>query len=122
MVQFQSILYKIVSTLMFLTRSIPLEEYIFQIPLEPVVAKLVAVHSDRKEQLQNCGALVYNMRMPDNRTQVKSHPPLIGTMFTDDRATVVLGSYGGVILNELGMSMEMVGPGDIIRLQHAGAS
>ena len=53
--------------------------------------------------------------MPDNRP--KSRPPLIGTMFTVARATVVLGSYEGVILNELGMRMKMVGPGDIIRLR-----
>ena len=39
------------------------------------------------------------------------------TMFTDAIATVVLASYEGVILNELGMRMEMVGPGDIIRLR-----
>ena len=38
-------------------------------------------------------------------------------MFTDARATVLLGTYEGVILNELGMRMEMVGPGDIIRLR-----
>ena len=38
-------------------------------------------------------------------------------MFTDGRATVVLGGYEGVILNEVGMTMELVGPGDVERLR-----
>ena len=38
-------------------------------------------------------------------------------MFTDARATVVLGNNEGVALNEVGMRREMMGPGDIITLR-----
>ena len=82
--------------------------------MKTLVAFLIIEDNDRKEQWQNCGALVYDLRTPNTRP--KSGPPLIGTKFTDDRATVVLGSYGCVILNEVGMSMEMAGPGDMDRL------
>jgi hypothetical protein len=40
-------------------------------------------------------------------------------MFTTTRATVMLGSYKGVILNEVGMSIEMAGPGDVDRLMES---
>ena len=55
-----------------------------------------------------------SLRPEDARQQTQSCPPPIGTLFTDARATVVLGSYESVILNEVGMNMEMMGPGDII--------
>ena len=66
-----------------------------------MVAVLLIEDSDRNELWQNCGALVYDRRMPNTRT--KSRPPLIGTFFTDDGALLVLGSYECVALNELGM-------------------
>ena len=52
--------------------------------------------------------------MPNTRT--KSRPLLIGNFFTDNGASVVLGSYECVVLNKLGMCMEMAGPWDVERL------
>ena len=52
--------------------------------------------------------------MPNKRT--KSHPQLIGTFFTDDGASVVLGSYKSIVLNKFWMCMDMAGPGDRERL------
>ena len=72
--------------------------------MKTLVAVLIIEDNDRKEQWKNCGALVYDAKHQ------------IGTMFTDDGATVVLGRYKGVILNELGMRMEMAGPVDVDRL------
>ena len=53
-----------------------------QVRVKTLVAVLIIEESDRKEQWQNCGALVYELRTPNTRP--KSRPPLIGTMFTDD--------------------------------------
>ena len=75
-----------------------------------LVAVLYIKDSDKTEWWLNCGALVYTQGMPNQRP--KSRSLLIGTFFTDDRASVVLGSYKGAVLNSLGMCMEMVGPGD----------
>ena len=79
-----------------------------QVQEESLVAVLIIENSDRKEKWMNCGPLIYDLRTLDNRP--KSRPPLIGT-------TVVLGRYEGVFLNGIGMRMEMMGPGDIIRLR-----
>ena len=81
-----------------------------QIQAEDLVAVLVLEYADRRESLLNCGALVYDQRMPNKRP--KSRPPLIGTFFADDEALVVLGSYEDIILSESGMCMKMIGPGD----------
>ena len=62
----------------------------------------------------NCGALVNDQGTPNQIP--KSRSLLIGTFFTDDGASVVLGSYEGIVLNRSGMCMEMVGPGDRMRL------
>ena len=78
--------------------------------MKSFVAVLIIEDSD-----SDCGALVYALRTAN--TGPESCPPLIGTMFTDGRATVVLGGYEGVILNEVGMTMELVGPGDVERLR-----
>ena len=63
---------------------------------ESLIAVLIKEDCDKKEKWLNYGALVYDLRTPDNRP--KSRPPLIGTKFTDARATSVLGSYKGVAL------------------------
>ena len=86
-----------------------------RVQMKSLVADLITEDSDRKGQWQNCGSLDYTLRTPN--TGPESCPPLIGTMFTDGRATVVLGGYEGVILNEVGMTMELVGPGDVERLR-----
>ena len=81
-----------------------------QIQEEDLVAVLFIEDSDRRESWLNCGALVYDQRMPNKRP--KSRPPLIGTFFADDEVLVVLGSYEDIILSESGMCMKMIGPGD----------
>ena len=52
--------------------------------------------------------------MPPSR--YRSGPPLIGTVFADDEALVVLSSYKDIILSETGMHMMMLGPGDKKRM------
>ena len=61
-----------------------------QVQVKTLVAVLLIEDNDRKELLQR--------GMTNTRT--KSGPPLIGTLFTDDGASVVLlGSHNGVVLN-----------------------
>ena len=79
-----------------------------QVQEESLFAVLIIEDSDRQEQWLNFGALVYDLRTPDTRP--KPRPPLIGTMTTDARTAVVLSRYGGVVLNEIGMRMDMMGP------------
>ena len=70
--------------------------------------------SDRRESWLNCGALVYDQRMPNQVP--KSRPLLIASVFTNDEASVVLDSYEDIILNKSGICMKMLGPGDKERL------
>ena len=79
-----------------------------------MVAVLLIEDIDKKELWQNCGALVYDRGMPTTRT--KSRLPLIGTFFNDNWASVVLGTYECVVLNMLGICIEMAGPGNVERL------
>ena len=77
---------------------------------EDLVAVLFVEDSDRRESWLNCGALIYDQRMPTRR--YRSCPPLIGTLFADDEASGVLSSYVDIILSETGVHMKMLGPGD----------
>ena len=52
----------------------------------------------------------------DTREEFGCSPPLIVTFFADGQASVVLGSYEDIILNESGICMKMLGPGDKERL------
>ena len=52
-----------------------------QVQEESLVAVLIIQDSNRQEQWLNCGALVYDLRMPD--TNPKPHHALIGTMTTE---------------------------------------
>ena len=47
----------------------------------------------------------------DTREEFGCSPPLIVTFFAGGQASVVLGSYEDIILNETGMHMKMLGPG-----------
>jgi hypothetical protein len=63
-----------------------------------LVAVLFIEDSHRRESWLNCGALVYDLRMPNQKP--KPHPTLIGTFFADNKSPVVLGSDEDIILNE----------------------
>ena len=69
-----------------------------QIQEKNLVAVLFIEDSNRRKSWLNCGTLVYDLRMPNQKP--KSRPPLIVTFFAGGQASVVLGSYEDIILNE----------------------
>ena len=69
-----------------------------QIQEKNLVAVLFIEDSNRRKSWLNCGTLVYDLRMPNQKP--KPHPTLIGTFFADNKSPVVLGSDEDIILNE----------------------
>ena len=86
-----------------------------QIQRELLIAVLIIEDNNREEQWLNWGALVYDLRAPDTRH--KLCPSLIGTMATDTRTATILSCYEDITLNGVGMRMELIGPGDMTRMQ-----